>query len=129
MSRIPIIAVCQQNRTKNEDGSQDTTQIAQSDRLGQDCTVALFLDRDKNNKDMLKIYIGKSRDSVVGNTLCYQVDFNNGHWNYIPSEEASRAASASSCQISGLLAVCLVSLKPKNLVIGLNSRANLESGS
>ena len=89
MSRIPIIAVCQQNRTKNEDGSQDTTQIAQSDRLGQDCTVALFLDRDKNNKDMLKIYIGKSRDSVVGNTLCYQVDFNNGHWNYIPSEEDS----------------------------------------
>ena len=36
MSRIPIIAVCQQNRTKNEEGSQDTTQIAQSDRLGQD---------------------------------------------------------------------------------------------
>ena len=89
MSRIPIIAVCQQNRTKNEDGSQDTTQIAQSDRLGQDCTVALFLDRDKNNKDMLKIYIGKSRDSVVGSTLCYQVDFNNGHWNYVPSEEDS----------------------------------------
>lgn len=89
MCKIPIIAVCQQNRTKNEDGSQDTTQIAQSDRLGQDCTVAIFLDRDKNNKDMLKLFIGKSRDSVVGNTLSYQVDFNLGKWNYIPSEEDS----------------------------------------
>ena len=35
MSRIPIISVSQMNRTKNDDGEQDTTQIGLSDRIGQ----------------------------------------------------------------------------------------------
>lgn len=87
MCQIPVIAVCQQNRTKNEDGTQDTTQIAQSDRLGQDCTIAIFLDREKDEKNLLKFTIVKSRDSVVGNAITYDVDFNYGKWTYIPTEE------------------------------------------
>lgn len=84
MLQIPIIAICQQNRTKNEDGSQDTTQIAQSDRLGQDCTVAIFLDKDKD--DIMKLSLIKSRDSQNGVEINYKVDFNRRTWTYIPTE-------------------------------------------
>jgi len=40
LKRIPIISVCQQNRSSTEEGV-DTTHIAQSDRIGQDSTVVL----------------------------------------------------------------------------------------
>ena len=84
LEQRPIIAVSQQNREKTEDGTQNTTQIAQSDRIGQDATTVLFLDREN---DVLNINIGKSRDSEKGQTLSYSVDFNKGSFVYIPSED------------------------------------------
>ena len=86
LKRIPIIAVSQQNRTKNDDDSDtiDTTQIAQSDRIGQDATIIIGITRDKKDNSLMTLHIVKSRDSVVGNKITYKVDFNRGEFTYIP---------------------------------------------
>lgn len=82
MSRIPIISVSQQNRSTSENGV-DTTQIAQSDRIGQDSTVILFLEKKDNE---IKIHLVKSRDSENGKVLKYMVDLNQGYFTYIPDD-------------------------------------------
>ena len=86
LKRIPIIAVSQQNRTKNDDDSDniDTTQIAQSDRIGQDATVIIGITRDKKDNSLLTLHLVKSRDSAVGNKLTYRTDFNTGTFVFIP---------------------------------------------
>ncbi len=82
LKQIPIIAVSQQNRT-SDDGADTISHIAQSDRIGQDSTLVLFL----TQKDgVLTIDLVKSRDSVNGKKLNYNVDFDKGTFNYIPSE-------------------------------------------
>lgn len=86
MKKIPIIAVSQQNREKNENGP-DTTNIAQSDRIGQDSTVILFFEQKDG---ILTIYLTKSRDSVNGKTLKYAVDLDKGIFNYIPTENDAK---------------------------------------
>lgn len=83
MKHIPIVSVCQQNRTSTDGDMQDTTQIAQSDRIGQDSTCVLFLEK---KEDILKVHLVKSRDSENGKTLTYSVDFNTGELNFIPEE-------------------------------------------
>lgn len=83
MKRVPIISVSQQNRTKNEEGV-DTTQIAQSDRIGQDSTVIIFLEK---KEDLLKMTLVKSRDSENGKSFTYRVDFDKGLFVYIPESE------------------------------------------
>ena len=83
LKRVPIISVSQQNRTKNEGGAIDTTQIAQSDRIGQDSTCIIFLEKDE---DIIKLNLVKSRDSANGKVLSYLVDFNKGDFTFIPEE-------------------------------------------
>ena len=89
LKQIPIISVSQMNRTKNEDNSQDTTQIAMSDRIGQDATVLLMLDKkdseDPNQQGAYKftINIVKSRDGGDGRKLDYLWNFNTGDYRYI----------------------------------------------
>ena len=89
LKQIPIISVSQMNRTKNEDNSQDTTQIAMSDRIGQDATVLLMLDKkdaeDPNQQGAYKftINIVKSRDGGDGRKLEYLWNFNTGEYRYI----------------------------------------------
>ena len=92
--QIPIISVAQMNRTKNEDKSQDTTQIGLSDRIGQDATTILMLDRKAVNEDgyeggktqdQLIINIVKSRDGGFGK-LTYAADFNEGKFTFIPEK-------------------------------------------
>lgn len=82
LKRVPIIAVSQQNRTSSDNGV-DTTQIAQSDRIGQDSTCIIFLEK---KDDIMKLTLVKSRDSENGKTITYQVDLNKGVFNYIPDE-------------------------------------------
>lgn len=98
--QIPIISVAQQNRTKNEDKSQDTTQIGLSDRIGQDATCVLMLDRklvenklDPTQKpqDYLIINITKNRDGGMGK-LTYAADFNTGEFVFIP-ENVDKASA------------------------------------
>lgn len=92
LKQIPIISVSQMNRTKNDDNSQDTTQIAMSDRIGQDATVLLMLDKkeseDPNHKGAYKftINIVKSRDGGDGRKLDYLWDFNTGIYRYISND-------------------------------------------
>ncbi len=89
MKRIPIISVSQQNRSKNDDDDVlDTTQVAMSDRIGQDATFVIGITRDKKDDTIVNLHIVKSRDSGgVGKKLTYIVDFNNGTYTYVPQED------------------------------------------
>lgn len=91
--RKPIISVCQANRTKSDDGtdSLNTTQIAQSDRIGQDSTLIISVEQRKDkieptNNQMIYTIV-KSRDSVTGKRITYTVDLNVGMFEYIPDED------------------------------------------
>lgn len=87
---IPIISVSQMNRTKNEDGSQDTTQVAGSDKIGRYATTMIALDQKINEETkqvQLTLNIIKARDGGDHNKLTYDVNFNTGEFNYIPSNK------------------------------------------
>lgn len=100
MKRIPIISVSQMNRTKNEDKSQDTTQIGLSDRIGQDATTIIMLDREVTYMDEAKTRIAddrlilnvvKSRDGGSGK-LAYKADFDRGFFTYLDPSMSEEAA-------------------------------------
>lgn len=100
--QIPIISVAQQNRFKNEDKSLDLTQIGLSDRIGQDATCVLMLDRKlvenktdptKKPQDNLIINITKNRDGGTGK-LTYAADFNTGEFIFIPENIDKDTAQA-----------------------------------
>lgn len=92
LKRIPIISVSQQNRTVVEDGA-NTTQIAQSDRIGQDSTMIIFMEKKDN---LIKLILVKSRDSENSKTLSYVVDFNLGTFTYVPDETSEVSQEVSS---------------------------------
>ena len=88
IKRIPVISVSQNNRSKTEDGEHDTTQIGLTDRIGQDATCVIMLDREveyedkektKIKDDRLILNITKSRDGGAGK-LVYKADFNKGNF-------------------------------------------------
>lgn len=93
MKQIPIVAVSQMNRTKNEDNSQDTSQIALSDRIGQDATVIIMLEKqeaeDPNHKGFhrMTFNIVKSRDGGDGRKLNYLWNLNTGDYQYISNSD------------------------------------------
>lgn len=93
LKQIPIISVSQMNRTKNEDKTQDTSQIALSDRIGQDATIVLMLDKqeaeDINHKGSHKVTLNlvKSRDGGDGRKFNYLWNFNTGDYRYISNGE------------------------------------------
>ena len=93
MEQIPIIAVSQMNRTKNEDKSQDASQIALSDRIGQDATVIIMLEKqeseDPNRKGFHKVTLNivKARDGGDGRKLNYLWNLNTGDYQYISNDE------------------------------------------
>ena len=86
--KIPIICVAQQNRTKNEDDSIDTTQIAGSDDIGKYATFVLAISRDKKDKDLMTIEVTKCRDGKVGTKLRYVTDMSTGTFSYVQEEGA-----------------------------------------
>ena len=90
MTKIPIIAISQQNREKTEDAGISTSNVAQSDRLGQDATVVVALERKEK---VVTLNIIKARDGGEGNKLTYSADFNHGRFTYIPSENDALAGS------------------------------------
>ena len=82
MQRVPIISVSQQNRTGTEkEIGADTTQIARSDRIGQDATMVLFIVKEG---DIMKLILKKSRDSENDKVLTYHIDLNLGNFVYVP---------------------------------------------
>ncbi|MBP5469879.1 MAG: hypothetical protein J6Z11_11625 [Candidatus Riflebacteria bacterium] len=110
MERIPIISVSQMNRTKNEDGEKDTTQIGLSDRIGQDATCVIMLDRERVyddpktkttiKDDRLIMDITKSRDGGTGK-LVYHADFNKGHFIILNPDEHTDASHYEPVNNSG----------------------------
>lgn len=86
IKQIPIISVSQQNRTTTESGTFDTTQLAQSDRIAQDSTIIIFVEK---KDDLMKLHLVKSRDTENGKVLTYRVNFNDGSFQYIPDEKST----------------------------------------
>lgn len=84
---MPIIVVSQQNREKNDDGSFDTTQLADADEVGRYATIVIFIEKDKK-ENILKLHIAKNRDNPSGQTLSYNVDINRGNFVFIPEGDA-----------------------------------------
>lgn len=82
--QIPILMACQLNREKNE-GGPDTTNIAGSDRAGQDATSIYFLERTQNGSS-IKVTVGKHRDAPVGSVLNYNWNIDKGIFTYVPVE-------------------------------------------
>lgn len=100
LTGIPIISVSQMNRTKEEDGEQDTTQIGLSDRIGQDATCVIMLSRKltyhdeaktKIKDDQLILNVVKSRDGGNGK-LIYKADFNSGTFIYLDPNLGEQAS-------------------------------------
>lgn len=100
MKRIPIVSVAQMNRTKNDDGEKDTTQIGLSDRIGQDATCVIMLDREREyldeqktqvKDDKLIMDITKSRDGGTGK-LVYKANFNTGKFLILNPNEPTDAS-------------------------------------
>lgn len=86
MKQIPIIAVSQQNRNSTSENGVGTEHVAQSDRISQDSTIILFLEK---KDDLLTMHLVKSRDTGSGNELKYKVNYDKGIYDYIPVEEES----------------------------------------
>ena len=92
-TRIPIVSVSQQNREKLDGNKKfDTTQVAQSDRIAQDSSTIIFIERDA---DIMRLHLVKSRDNENGKILSYRVSLNTGDWIYIPDGEDSEAIENS----------------------------------
>ena len=86
IKQIPIISVSQQNRSNTESGTFETTQLAQSDRIAQDSTIIIFVEK---KDDLMKLHLVKSRDTENGKILTYRVNFNDGSFQFIPDEKSS----------------------------------------
>lgn len=97
----PIVVVSQQNREKLEEvnGKKefDTTQVAGSDRIPQNSSIVIFLERED---DKLKLHLTKVRNSESRKVLTYQVDLNTGKFKYIPDEEGGAVNTPSTSNYS-----------------------------
>lgn len=96
LKKIPIIIAVQLNREEYEEGP-NTRNIAESDRIGQDCTTALFIERKGDN---VVLTIGKARNAKTGDKLTYAWNINMGTLHYIPSEEDARQGNGSEDLLS-----------------------------
>lgn len=86
LKKIPIICAAQLNREEYEEGV-NTKNIGGSDRVGQDATLVLFLERKGDN---VILTIGKARNAKTGDKLTYYWNTNMGILNYIPSENDAK---------------------------------------
>ncbi|MBO5712108.1 MAG: hypothetical protein J6R47_04650 [Acholeplasmatales bacterium] len=94
MKQIPIIAVSQQNRSAvEENGLIDVSHIAQSDKIGQDSTTVIAIEKKEN---VMTLHLAKCRDSITGAKLKYAVDLDKGVFSFIPNEED--ALNGNKCE-------------------------------
>ena len=98
IKQIPIISVCQQNRSTVEGKDFDTTQLAQSDKIAQDATVIIFIER---KADLFKLHLVKSRDTENGKVISYKVDLNTGNFQYIPEAEGNDSNTTAEVENTG----------------------------
>lgn len=93
MTGIPLITVSQQNREKTEEAGADTRNIAQSDRIGQDSTIVIALEK---KDDIITLYITKARDGGDGKHLRYVVNLDKGLFTFLSDEKD--ATGGAKCQ-------------------------------
>ena len=93
LKKIPIIAVSQQNRESTEEVGVSTANIAQSDRIGQDSTIVIFLSQ---KDDVFTLSLTKARDATSGKELKYAIDLNRGIFTYIPVDSGD-SSSKDDC--------------------------------
>lgn len=93
LKKIPIIAVSQQNRESTEEVGVSTANIAQSDRIGQDSTIVVFLSQ---KDDVFTLSLTKARDATSGKELKYAIDLNRGIFTYIPVDSGD-SSSKDDC--------------------------------
>lgn len=84
LKKIPILTAVQLNREDTEENGPSTKNIAESDRIGQDSTTVLAIER-KGDNAVLSII--KARNARTGDKLTYNWNINMGILNYIPSEK------------------------------------------
>jgi len=87
MKKIPILAAAQLNREESEDGPS-TKNISESDRVGQDATTILFIER--KDEDRVVFTVGKARSAKTGDKLTYRWNINMGELYYIPTEKDAK---------------------------------------
>ena len=82
LKKIPMIIAAQLNRQEYDEGV-NTKNIAGCNRIGEDATCVLFIERKGDN---VIITIGKARNARTGDKLTYMWNVNMGILNYIPTE-------------------------------------------
>lgn len=82
-AQIPIIIAAQLGRGIEKDEDPDTTNIALSDRIAQDATMIISMQRKENT---VILQIMKSRDGGSGNKLYYSWDVDKGIFQWLPAE-------------------------------------------
>lgn len=97
LTQIPIITVSQQNREAVKDEKlRGTETISQSDKIGQDSTIVLSLEK---KDDVLTINIVKARDGGDGKHLRYISNYDRGEFLFLPDEnDASTASGNNKCE-------------------------------
>ena len=83
LKKIPILFAVQLNREQADEGPT-TRNIAESDRIGQDATEVIFLERKEEN---LVLTLGKSRNSRSGDKLTYKWSVNTGILKFLSDED------------------------------------------
>ena len=87
LKKIPILEAVQLNREDTSENGPSTKNIAESDRIGQDATTVLFIDRKSDN---VIFTVGKSRNAKTGDKLTYAWNTNFGVFYYIPTENDAK---------------------------------------
>ena len=88
LKKIPMLIAVQLNREATKDtGGPTTRNIAESDRIGQDATTVLFIERESEN---VVFTVGKSRNAKTGDKLTYAWSPNMGTMRYIPTENDAK---------------------------------------
>lgn len=108
---IPVIVAAQQNRESIE-GGVDTTHIAGSDRLGQDATTVLHLDKPKCETPILTIEITKARNCRVGTKLQYTWDIDTGTFTFVPQTNEGATPPSTYTQNTSTYAPTTQSFDP-----------------
>ena len=98
LKKIPILAASQLNREDMSVEGPSTRNISGSDRIGQDATTVLFIERQS---DKVIFTVGKARNAKTGDKLTYIWNVNLGSLFYAPTEnDAMKGESAAELKNS-----------------------------
>ena len=86
--KIPIYLAIQANRMgargKDEKGTPDIENIAESDAIGQNASRVISM---RNKGDLLELEVKKNRYGKTGNKFVYSWNIDKGQFSYVPSDD------------------------------------------